>query len=134
MGGRDYKEDTMDQVTGFDIPAYNVERAAEFYQQLFGWMTTSHEAGHSHVTTVKMDKNWVPKEKGAVNGGLYKRGKKKATPVTVVTVKSIDKSLVKARKAKGKVITPKTAAGQWGWWAEIRDTEGNIFELWEDAK
>ena len=122
----------MDKVTGFDVPAYNVERAAEFYQKLFGWKTTSHEEGHSHIMTVKMDKHWVPKKKGAVNGGLYKKGKKNEKLAAIVTVDSIDKSLARAKKAKGNVVTPKTAAGEWGWWAEIQDTEGNVFELWED--
>jgi len=122
----------MDQVTGFDIPAGNVKRAGKFYEKVFGWKISSHEAGHSHITTVKMDKNWEPVETGAVNGGLFKRGKKKETPAVVVNVDSIDESLAKAKKAKGRVVTPKTPAGQWGWWAEIQDTEGNIFELWED--
>jgi len=122
----------MDKVTGFDIPADNVKRAGKFYEKVFGWKISSHSEGHSHITTVKMDKNWVPEEKGAVNGGLYKRAKKKESPAVIVEVDSIDDSLAKAKKAKGRVVTPKTEAGEWGWWAEIEDTEGNIFELWED--
>jgi predicted enzyme related to lactoylglutathione lyase len=122
----------MDKVTGFDIPADNVKRAAKFYEKVFGWEVSSHDKGHSHLMTVKMDKNWVPEEKGAINGGLFKRAKKKDSPLIVVEVDSIDERVLMAKKANGRVITPKTEAGEWGWWAEIEDTEGNVFELWEN--
>ena len=114
------------------MPADNVERAGKFYRKVFRWEISSHEAGHSHITTVRVDKNWVPVEKGAVNGGLFKRVNKKETPMPVITVKSIDKSLSKVKAEKGRVITPKTAAGEWGFWAEIQDPDGNVLELWED--
>jgi predicted enzyme related to lactoylglutathione lyase len=52
----------------------------------------------------------------------------------MVTVPSIDKYLEKVKKAGGKVITGKEEAGEWGYWAEIEDTEGNAYELWEDME
>jgi uncharacterized protein len=122
----------MDKVIGFDIPADNVKKLREFYEKVFGWNISSHNESHFHVKTVETDENWVPVEKGVVNGGLFRREKKNDCPLIVIEVSSIDESLVKAQKANGRVVTPKTDAGEWGWWAEIEDTEGNVFELWQD--
>ena len=122
----------MGKITGFDVPVYDVERAAEFYQELFGWISTSHDAYRSNIAAVKTDEGLGPKENGAVNCGLYKRGNDKEMPAAVVTVDSIDKTLEKAAKLKGKVVTPKNGSVENGWWAEIQDTEGNIIRLREN--
>jgi predicted enzyme related to lactoylglutathione lyase len=124
----------MDQVTGFEIPVDNEARAKKFFKDVFGWKLDNWGEGMTGITTVDMDDNWVPKEKGAVNGMMYKRKTKNETPLIMVTVDSIDKTITKVKKLKGKVVTAKTEAGEWGWWAEVMDTEGNILELWEDTK
>lgn len=124
----------MDKVTGFEIPAGRTERAGKFYRNVFGWKIEGKDEEYAHIKTVEMDRNWVPKEKGAVNGGLVKKEGKSDSPLLVITVDSIEKTLDKVRKAKGKVITGKQEAGEWGWWALIKDTEGNTFELWEDME
>ena len=119
------------KVTGFDIPVENEERATKFYNSVFGWKIITGEKDHSHVETVEVDKNWVPKEKGAVNGMLYKRGSKHDRAALMITVESISDTIEKINKLKGCVVTAKTEVGA-GWWAEIADTEGNLFELWEN--
>ena len=124
---------TSYKVTGFEIPVENKERAGKFYSSVFGWNIANGEKGYSHIETVEMDQNWVPKEKGAVNGGMYKREAKSDKVALMITVDSITDTLKKAKDENGRVITGKTPAGEWGWWAEIADTEGNIFELWENS-
>ena len=123
---------TACRVTGFEIPVENVARAKEFYNNVFGWNIKTGEQGYSHIETVEMDNDWVPKEKGAVNGGMYKRESRNDKVALMITVDSISDYLEKIRRENGKVLTGKTKAGEWGWWAEITDTEGNVFELWED--
>ena len=123
----------MDKVTGFEIPADNLKRAKKFYGSVFGWKIDQLDNEYSHIKTVDMDSNWVPKIKGAVNGGMFKRGSKTERPIILITVESIEKTLSKAQKAGGKTVTGRTMAGEWGWWAEVMDTEKNVFELWEDA-
>jgi len=124
----------MDKVTGFEVPAGNMKKARKFFKNAFGWKSEEWGGDYSHLMTVKMDKNWVPKEKGAINGGMFKRKSKNEKPLLIITVDSIIKSLEKVKKAGGKIVTNKTQAGEWGWWAEIKDTEENIFELWEDKQ
>jgi predicted enzyme related to lactoylglutathione lyase len=67
----------MEKVTGFEIPADDMKRAQKFLKSVFGWEFEEWEGDYAHVKTVEMDKNWVPKEKGAINGGMFKRETKK---------------------------------------------------------
>jgi uncharacterized protein len=122
----------MDKVTGFELPAGDIKRAKKFYEKAFGWKVKLWDDEYSHIKTAAMDKEWVPKEKGAVNGGMFKRGSKSEKPLLVITVKSINNTLKKVKTAGGKTVTPRTEAAEWGWWAEVQDEEGNVFELWED--
>lgn len=124
----------MDKVTSFELPADNIKRAQKFLQSVFGWKFDNWDDDHAHIKTVEMDKNWVPKEKGAINGLIFKRQSKNDKPLIVVTVPSVSRYLEKVKKARGKVVTGKQEAGEWGYWAEIMDTEGNVIELWEDKK
>ncbi|MCB4791503.1 MAG: VOC family protein [Elusimicrobia bacterium] len=122
----------MDRVTGFEIPAANLKRAVKFFKNVFDWKIKEVEDEYTHVETVPTDNEWMPKEKGAVNGSLYKKTSKDKGPLVVISVASIDKTFDKVKKAKGKIIVKKTGAGEWGYWAVIKDTESNLLELWED--
>ena len=122
----------MDKVTGFEIPAEKMDRAKKFFKKVFGWKIDAHKEVLYHIETVDTDKNWMPKEKGAINGGIFKRESKSNKVTVVVDVPSIEKTLKAVKGSGGKVVTGKTEAGEWGWWAEVMDTEGNILELWED--
>lgn len=76
----------------------------------------------------------MPKDKGAINGGMYKRdGLSAKGPVIVISVQSIDESIKKIEKVGGKIFKPKVSVGQMGFYAQIIDTEGNIIGLWENV-
>lgn len=38
------------------------------------------------------------------------------------------------KRAGGKVVLEKEDYGEWGWYARVKDTEGNVFGLWEEMK
>lgn len=125
----------MDKVVHFDVPVDNVERAKKFYQQAFGWKIQE-VPGMPYWTihTVDVDQNQMPKEPGAINGGMYKRDQKGDVPVIVVNVHSLDDHLKKVQKAGGRVVMPKRAVGEMGWYARIQDTEGNQIGLWQNSR
>jgi predicted enzyme related to lactoylglutathione lyase len=123
---------TMDKVTSFEIPADNIKRAQKFLKSAFGWDFEEWHEDYYGIEAAESDKNGMSKEKGAINGALYKRESKQEHPLVVVEVPSIDRSLEKVKKAKGKVVTRKQEAGEWGYWAEVMDTEGNVYELWQE--
>lgn len=124
----------MDKVVHFEIPADDTKRAQTFYSETFGWkMQDMPNMNYTMLTTVPMDENLMPKEPGAINGGMYKReeGSSK-TPVVVIGVSSVDDSVKKVEAAGGKVLKPKIQIADMGLYAQVTDTEGNTIGLWQD--
>jgi len=122
----------MDKLIHFEIPADNVGRAQDFYKNIFGWKIVEVPGmDYYFVTTVEADQNMVPKEPGAINGGMLKRSVPGEQPVIVIQVPSIDEYLKKIPSSGGKVILPKMAVGSFGFYARVSDTEGNVIGLWE---
>ena len=125
----------MDKVVHFEIPVDNLDRAKKFYQSLFGWQLTDVPGmNYTMVTTVPTNGGHIPKEPGAINGGIMKRMAKDETPIVVINVASIDDYLKKIERSGGKTVIPKQQVGDMGLYARISDTEGNIIGLWQDLK
>ena len=126
----------MDKVVHFEIPVDNPERAQKFYKDIFGWKIDKWEGSMPYwmVRTVEVDEKKMPKEVGAINGGLMQRQQKGEGPVVFVNVKNVDAYVKKIEKAGGKVVVPKMDVGGMGFYARIQDTEGNIIGLWQDIK
>src|SRR5439155_1411802 len=63
------------RVVHFELPADNVERAKTFYKQAFGWDISQYPGMEYQgvVTTATDDKTRMPKEPGAINGGMTNR-------------------------------------------------------------
>ena len=127
----------MDKVVHFEIPADDLERAQKFYKSIFGWdiiKTPMPGAEYYIVHTVKTDKEGMPQELGAINGGMMKRMAKGEAPVIVINVANLDEYSEKVKKGGGRVVMPKMQVGDMGLYARITDTEGNIIGLWQDLK
>jgi predicted enzyme related to lactoylglutathione lyase len=73
----------------------------------------------------------MPKEAGAINGGLFPRPAEAPHPTIYAGVDSIDEALKKVAAAGGKVVTPKTPIPGMGAYARIADSEGNVIGLFE---
>ena len=123
----------MDKVVHFEIPFDDAKRAKEFYSKVFGWKIEDVPQMNYHmVHTVEIDENRMPKQAGAINGGLYKRDDKSAkSPVIVIDVAKIDDYVKKIKKAGGKVVREKSTVGDMGFYAQVSDTEGNVIGIWE---
>ena len=75
-------------VVHFEISAANVKRAKDFYNKAFGWNINEYPGmDYNMVGTTESDQNGMPKNPGAINGGLMKRHSHK-NPVssTVITI------------------------------------------------
>ncbi len=128
----------MNGVVHFEIPADNLKRANRFYSTVFGWKVEPakgmEDQYHMAITT-EMDKNRMPKNPGAINGGLMtKEGPGSDYPVIVIDVPSLDESVKKVQKAGGKVVMEKQKVMDMGWYVRVKDTEGNVIGIWETIK
>ncbi|HEY4517606.1 MAG TPA: VOC family protein [Candidatus Paceibacterota bacterium] len=122
----------MDKVVHFELPADDLLRAKKFYTDVFGWeMQDFPEMKYIVARSVAVDEKQMPKEQGAINGGLVERGDTIPVPTIFMKVESIEETIKKIEGAGGSVVLPKTAIAGMGSYARIRDTEGNIVGLWE---
>ena len=125
-------------VVHFEIPADDPERAIRFYRELFGWKIdkapVSGGPEYWSVATVPRDDKGRPSRPG-VNGGLLKRQHAEHTPVNYIGVVSVDQHTEKAKRLGAQVMMSKTAVPGMGWFAWLKDPEGNPFAIWqEDSK
>ena len=65
------------------------------------------------------------------DGGMMKRQHPKHGITNYIGVPSVDQFTAKVLKLGGKVVMPKTAVPQMGYFAVCQDTENNVFALWE---
>lgn len=122
------------RVVHFEIPADDEDRAREFYRQAFGWnMQPMPEMQYTIVSTTESDEQGLPKEPGAINGGLMKRQEPYKTPVITIDVDDIDSALKKVESLGGATVTPRMEVGAMGFAAYFTDTEGNLMGLWQTA-
>ncbi|MEK7595375.1 MAG: VOC family protein [Patescibacteria group bacterium] len=123
----------MNSVVHFEIPAKDKQRSKKFYESVFGWkFQDMPEMNYTIVHTVEVDENQMPKEAGAINGGMMvEKDNGGMNPVLVINVPSVDDYLKKVVKAGGKELMPKMKVGDMGYYARVTDTEGMVVGIWE---
>lgn len=125
----------MDKVVHFEIPVDDRARAKEFYTSVFDWDLIDSDMGggivYTSARTVETDERQLPKEPGAINGGIMNRTSDTPAPVITVQVDSIDESLKKVEAGGGATVQPRTEIPNMGAFAYFKDSEGNVMGLWE---
>ncbi len=114
------------KLTHFAIYIDDIERAKNFYDEVFNWGFNSY--GPDDFLQIKADKT----EEGELIGALQSR---KYSPLPekiiglecTIGVEDIDDSIAKVKGNSGQVIMPKTAIPNVGYIAKFLDTEGNLF-------
>jgi uncharacterized protein len=121
----------MQTIVYFQIPADDIERSKEFYNQLFGWKIDKSPESN----TPEGMENWTvtTDDKGnkALAGGMSKRAMPQQQITNFIDVKSIDEYSSKSEKLEGKVVVPKTVVPGMGYYAVCVDTENNSFGIFE---
>lgn len=127
----------MDRVVHFEIPVDDTGRAKEFYGSVFEWQLVDADMGGGNVYTTLMtvpvdEKTRIPREPGAINGGLMQRSKDTPAPVITIGVDAIDDTLKKIEAGGGSIVQPRTQISEMGAFAYFKDSEGNVVGLWEN--
>jgi hypothetical protein len=124
-------------IVHFEIPADQPERAAKFYRELFGWDIKKYEGSAAGgmeywmVQTVPTDAKGMPSRPG-VNGGLMRRMMPGQALVNYISVENVDEFVRKAERLGAKVLMGKHPVPGMGWFAQLNDTEGNLFAIWQN--
>jgi predicted enzyme related to lactoylglutathione lyase len=122
-------------VIHFEIPADDIGRAKQFYSDVFGWQIQAYPGmDYQGVTTAEVDEAMMPKERGAINGGMFDRASFPLTnPVLTISVDDIDAALAQIEKAGGKTLMARQAVAEMGFTGYFTDPEGNVMGLWQNA-
>jgi predicted enzyme related to lactoylglutathione lyase len=114
-------------VVYFEIPVSNLERAAEFYGKVFGFDFTREEIHGNKMAFFPLNSDY-PGIAGALAQGEIYRPTNDGVLI-YFNSSNIDETLKKAIKLNAKILFPKTMAGDYGFVAEIQDSEGNRIGL-----
>lgn len=124
----------------FDIQADDPARAANFYSAVFGWDIQKWDNPNMEYWMVMTAPRGDTSTPG-ISGGLLKRqgpppldGAGVNAFVCTVDIPSIDDSVAKIETAGGKVAVPKYALPGMAWLAYCKDTEGNLFGIYQEDK
>lgn len=131
----------MYPVIHFEMPAEDSDRAKKFYESVFGWQVTSlgpEMNDFSLVFTTPTDpENRMPKLRGAINGGFYKRTDAIHQTKLTVLVDDIHALLKGIQAAGGKVLPGEQGQDVVefpgvGLFANFIDPEGNLVTIHQD--
>src|SRR3954447_26838860 len=123
-------------IVHFEIPADQPERAATFYREMFGWDIKQYEGSvaggmeYWMVRTVPTDGQGHPTGSG-VNCALMLWISPGQPLVHYISVEIVDEAVGRAERLGAKVLMGKTPVPGMGWFAQLNDTEGNLFAVWE---
>ncbi|MEX0621491.1 MAG: VOC family protein [Candidatus Woykebacteria bacterium] len=118
----------MNPVVHFEMPTIDKKRTKKFYETAFGWEMQQLGADMGDyllATTTPLDENRVHKEKGAINGGFFQKGKEGNKPHLVISVGNLENHMEIVKKAGGKIIGKPMDIKGIGNFVMFKDTEGN---------
>jgi predicted enzyme related to lactoylglutathione lyase len=118
----------MPRIVHFDIPVDDASRASAFYSKVFGWKIDKWEG--SGPMEYWMAKTGADNEPG-INGGLAKRPGPGGQGgfINTIDVPSADEYASRVTGNGGKIVTPKMAIPNVGYFVLCADTEGNPFGI-----
>ncbi len=114
-----------------EIRVKDVERAAAFFEALFGWKVVQEVPADGTAYCI-FDTGGAPRVENLRRGGLWLRPQGQAPAVVpYILVSDIDAALRKVQDLGGCVVSPPRQQGT-SLCADFRDPEGNLFGLWEE--
>ena len=113
----------------FDIATTNIERAKDFYAAVFNL-----EFQYIETPDSKMYMFGAPDKVGSAGCLVQSANNKPSTDGTIIYFSCHDVAVEVARvdAAGGKLLFPKTDIGEFGFVAQLMDTEGNRIGLHSD--
>ena len=118
------------QAVWVEIPVRDLERAATFYQTVFGLPTGEISDDGARRTLTLID----PSESSSVGISLNQTaGFEPSDRGVLVYLQPSGDILDKVSAAGGKVVQEKTSMGESGTYATILDTEGNLLAVYFTA-
>ncbi|MBL7129675.1 MAG: VOC family protein [Ignavibacteria bacterium] len=113
----------------FEIYVSDIEKAKDFYGDLFEWQFKLLEGFEPEYTTIFTGED-------SVGGGFMKSSSKQEgqSVVIYIDVEDVAKSLKKVEEKGGKIEKPKTLiSATSGYYGLFRDLDNNLIGLWSEG-
>ena len=124
---------SMHRLIHFEIQAADPARAMKFYGALFGW--AFHQWNGKQYWFIRTEDE---DKMAGLNGALMLREGPEPTKesgvkgfVCTIEVADVDAAAKKAETLGGKLLVPKEAVPTVGYVCYVKDTEGNIFGMFQ---
>jgi predicted enzyme related to lactoylglutathione lyase len=117
----------MNALTHFEIPVDDIDKAKEFYSNLFDW-----EFNYMEEMKYLMFNTESEDGKMKMSGGIFKKPNESFKVTNYFTVKNLDESAKKVEELGGKIVVPKSPVPGMGWFVHFTDIDGNLLALWEN--
>ncbi|MBN6053284.1 VOC family protein, partial [Nonomuraea sp. RK-328] len=132
----------MNKVFWFDVPVRDIDRASEWYNDVFGWdIQPRHPEDGGDALSFRMaytsetGERHTPLRPGSVNGGVVTRDIGITQPTILIEVESIDEKIEQLVKAGGGIVAEKVHLPlAEGYFAYVTDPDGNVLGLYEWEK
>ena len=114
----------MTHLVFFEVTADDLERAAQFYRDVFGW-----EIARTDGTDDYYDVETGSRQDPGIPGGVVPRYDAYESVINTYDVEDIDESAKKIAEAGGEVLAPRITIPGVGYVQYCQDTEGNTFGI-----
>lgn len=116
----------MGRVSHFEITADNPDRAAAFYKKAFGWEINDWGGPFKYLLAAT-----GPKDEVGIDGAIMDRSDHKQAVINMISVDKWEDGARAVKDAGGTVLQDKTPVPGQGYFAYCRDTEGNVFGIFQ---
>ena len=116
----------MGRVSHFEITADDPERAAAFYRKAFGWEINDWGGPFKYLLA-----GTGPKDQVGIDGAIMDRNDTKQAAILTMSVDTWEEGARAVSQAGGTLLMDKTPVPGQGYFAYCRDTEGNVFGIFQ---
>lgn len=126
----------MNRVVHFEIHAKDMDKAQNFYTEVFGWKLTDLGPQMGNYRIVETGTDAEGEKWPGINGGMNPRqgeqpqdGQPVNAFVCTISVDNVDTYMEKVKTAGGTYATDKMEVPGVGWLIYCKDTDGNLFGM-----
>ncbi len=119
----------MNTIGHVEIPANDIEKVKEFYDNLFDWEFNFNEEMNYMMFSIKSEDGSITS-----GGGIPKKQNENQSITNYINVEDIETSTNKIVELGGKIVLAKTAVPGMGWFLQFSDPEGNVMAIWQNDK
>lgn len=116
----------MGRLSHFEITADDPERAAAFYRKAFGWEFNDWGGPFKYLLATTGAKDEI-----GIDGAIMPRHHTNQAVINTISVDTWEAGAQAVKDAGGTVLSEKDAVPGQGYFAYCRDTEGNVFGIFE---